>query len=108
MSTRESLVRTTTTNHDPRPSRWRLFREWPLILVLSVVAASLWIVADNHFKRGTVLFALAICLAAFLRAVLPNGAVGMLRVRSRFVDVLIMAALGGCTLVAALIVPPPG
>jgi hypothetical protein len=32
----------------------------------------------------------------------------MLRVRSRFVDVLTMAALGGSTLVAALIVPPPG
>ena len=85
----------------------RFFKEWPLILVLAVVAASLWIVADNHFKRGTVLFALAICLAALLRAVLPNGAAGMLRVRSRFMDVLTLAALGGCTLVAALIVPPP-
>ncbi len=65
-----------------------------MILVLTVVAASLWIVADNHFKRGTVLFALAICLAALLRAMLPNGAVGMLRVRSRFLDVLTMAGAG--------------
>jgi hypothetical protein len=31
----------------------------------------------------------------------------MLRVRSRFVDVLTLAVLGGATLVAALIVPPP-
>jgi hypothetical protein len=106
MSTGRSLVKATTGDHFGRTG-WRVFREWPLILVLAVVAASMWIVADNHFKRGTVLFALAICLAAFLRAVLPNGAVGMLRVRSRFVDVLTMAALGGSTLIAALIVPPP-
>jgi Protein of unknown function (DUF3017) len=98
-------VRATTKDRGPS---WRFVREWPLILVLAVVAASLWIVADDHFKRGTVLFALAICLAALLRAVLPNGTIGMLRVRSRFVDVLTMAALGGSTLVAALIVPPPG
>ncbi len=97
-----------TTNDRGRRASWRFVREWPLILVLTVVASSLWIVADNHFKRGTVLFALAICLAAFLRAVLPNGTIGMLRVRSRFVDVLTMAVLGGSTLVAALIVPPPG
>jgi hypothetical protein len=97
-----------TTGDRRRGTARPLFREWPLILVLVVAATSLWIVADNHFKRGTVLFALAICMAAFLRAVLPNGAVGMLRVRSRFVDVLTMAVLGGSTLIAALIVPPPG
>lgn len=78
-----------------------------MISVLAVVATSLWIVADNHFKRGTVLFALAICFAAFLRLVLPNGVAGLLRVRSRLVDVLTLAALGVGTLVAALIVPPP-
>ncbi|MGH8773976.1 MAG: DUF3017 domain-containing protein [Jiangellaceae bacterium] len=83
------------------------WREWPLILVLAVVGAGLVIVADNHFKRGTVLFALGICLAAALRAVLPNGSVGLLRVRSRLLDVLTLAALGSGTLVAALIVPPP-
>ena len=97
-----------TTRDRGRGAGRRFVLEWPLILVLAVVATSLWIVADNHFKSGTVLFALAICLAAFLRAVLPNGAVGMLRVRSRFVDVVTMAVLGGSTLVAALIVPPPG
>ncbi|MGH8823670.1 MAG: DUF3017 domain-containing protein [Jiangellaceae bacterium] len=87
--------------------RKRIWREWPLILVLAVVGSGLWVVADDHFKRGTVLFALGVCLAAVLRAALPNGSAGLLRVRSRFVDVLTLAALGGATLVAALIVPPP-
>lgn len=107
MSTGRTLVKA-TTGDDRRGLAGRFLREWPLILVLTIAATSLWIVTDNHFKRGTVLFGLAILLAAFLRAVLPNGAAGMLRVRSRFVDVLTMAALGGCTLVAAVIVPPPG
>jgi hypothetical protein len=107
MSTGRTVLKATTGSHRRGRTR-RFLREWPLILVLAVAATSLWIVADNHFKRGTVLFSMAICLAAFLRAVLPNGAAGMLRVRSRVVDVLTMAALGGCTLVAALIVPPPG
>lgn len=84
-----------------------LWQEWPIILVLAVLGTALLIVADNHFKRGTVLFALGVCLAAFLRTVLPNASSGLLRVRSRVVDVLTLAALGGSTLVAALIVPPP-
>ena len=81
--------------------------EWPLIVVLAVLGTALWNVAADHFRRGTVLFALGVCLAAVLRAVLPNGSAGLLRVRSRVVDVLTLAVLGGGTLVAALIVPPP-
>ena len=84
-----------------------IWREWPLVLVLAVMATGLWIVVDDHFRRGTVVFALGVCLAAVLRAALPHGSTGLLEVRSRFVDVLTLAALGGATLVAALIVPPP-
>ena len=92
----------------PAPRQRRpIWREWPLVLVLTVAATGLWIVADDHFRRGTVVFALGVCLAALLRAVLPNGSAGLLQVRSRLVDVLTLAALGGATLVAALIVPPP-
>jgi hypothetical protein len=84
-----------------------LVRQWPLLLVLAVAGTALIVVGNNHFKRGTVLFAMAICLAALLRAVLPDGAAGLLRVRSRVVDVVTMAALGSAALVAALVVPPP-
>jgi hypothetical protein len=90
--------------HGARTSVWR---EWPLIVVLAVIGTGLWIVVDDHFRRGTVVFALGVCLAAVLRGVLPNGSAGLLEVRSRFVDVLTLAALGAATLVAALIVPAP-
>jgi hypothetical protein len=87
--------------------RSAIVRQWPLLLVLAVAGGALIVVADDHFKRGTVVFAAAICLAALLRAVLPNGRAGLLRVRSRWLDVLTLAALGVATLAAALVVPPP-
>lgn len=94
--------------HRHRPSLGRLVRaQWPYLMVLAIAAAGLAVVASDHFKRGTTLFAAAICLAAVLRAALPGRAVGWLRVRDRLVDVLTLTALGVATLIAALVVPPP-
>jgi hypothetical protein len=78
-----------------------------LLLALAVVAVGVVIVADDHFRRGTFIIAGGVCLAACLRAVLPNGLAGLLRVRSRFVDILTLGFLGASTLIASLIVPPP-
>ncbi len=91
------------------PRSWfeALFRQWPLVLVLAIVGTGLGVVADNHFRRGTVLIGGAVCLGALLRAALPSERAGVMRVRSRALDVLALAFLGGGTLVAALIVPPP-
>ncbi|PSL04673.1 Protein of unknown function (DUF3017) [Haloactinopolyspora alba] len=91
------------------PRSWfqGVFRQWPLLLVLAVIAVGIGIVADDHFRRGTFIIAGGVCLAAFLRAVLPNGRAGLLNVRSRFLDILTLGFLGGGTLIASLIVPPP-
>ena len=91
------------------PRSWfqALYRQWPLVLVLAIIIAGLIVVADDHFRRGTVLIAGGVCLAAGLRAVLPTERAGIMRIRSRVLDVLTLALLGGGTLVAAPIVPPP-
>lgn len=81
--------------------------QWAYLIVAVIAAAGLAVVVSDHFKRGTTLFALAICVAAVLRAVLPSRAAGWLRVRERVVDVLTLAVLGIATLVAAIVVPPP-
>jgi hypothetical protein len=84
----------------------RLIRQWPLLLVLAGMAAGLGLVlADGHHQRGTVFFAGAICLAAVLRAVLPDGWAGLLRVRTRWIDTttLLVLGLGGLLAAAALI-----
>jgi Protein of unknown function (DUF3017) len=82
-------------------------REWPITLILLGVAVSLLVVALNHFRRGTVLLALFVLLAAALRLVLPAREAGLLAVRSRLIDVFTLGGLGAGLLFFALIVPPP-
>lgn len=85
----------------------RPLREWPVAIVLVGVAISLVVVVDNHFRRGSVLLALSVLLAAALRLLLPARVAGVLAVRSRVLDVLILGGLGTGLLVLALVVPPP-
>jgi hypothetical protein len=96
----------------PVPARRQVIRdvlvgEWPLAAVLVVCLAGLIVVLDNHFRRGTVLFAGGLVLAAGLRLVLPTPEVGSLAVRSRFTDVITLGVLGLGVLLTALVVPPP-
>ena len=88
----------------PQPRR---FREWPIGLVLACVAASLAVVAANHFRRGTYMLAATVLLATGLRLMLPAREAGLLAVRSRFVDVLVLGFLGAGMLTLAYLVPKP-
>ena len=94
-----------------RPPRTALVRvlsaEWPLVCVLAVCTAGVLVVLSEHFRRGTVLFAGGLVLAAGLRALLPADSAGLLVVRGRVVDVITLTALGLGVLLAALVVPPP-
>ena len=84
-----------------------LRREWPLATSLAVVLAGLLVVASGHFRRGTVVLSFGITLALFLRILLPNDRAGLLAVRSKKVDVVVLAALAAATSVMSLWVPPP-
>lgn len=84
-----------------------LRKQWPIAVVLAVVAAGLVVVAVGHFRRGTVLLSFGITLALFLRLLLSQDDAGMLAVRSKRVDVLVLAVLAVGTSVLALWVPPP-
>lgn len=81
--------------------------QWPLMLVLTGLVVSLVIVATDHFRRGSVLFATVVVFAFFLRAFLSARDAGWLAVRSRRVDLLCLGFLGLTLTVFALIVPPP-
>jgi hypothetical protein len=73
----------------------------PYAFVLCGVAAGLAVVATNHFRRGSVLIAASVFIGALARLLLPESQVGMLAVRRRWLDVLLMtAAAVGITLVA--------
>jgi hypothetical protein len=81
--------------------------QWPLTVVLAIMVVALVVVAADHFRRGSVLFAAAVVLAFFLRLMLPDQDAGWLAVRSRAIDLACLGALGVGLSVFALIVPSP-
>jgi hypothetical protein len=89
-------------------ARGVLAREWPFIAVCVGVCAGLGVVVLlDRFRRGTLLLAASVILGAWLRALLPGGRSGLLRVRGRAFDVATMLLLGVALVVLALAVPPP-
>ncbi len=81
--------------------------QWPLMTVLTGLLVSLIVVADDHFRRGSVLFAGFVVGAFFLRLFLPERDAGWLAVRGKGIDLLCLGLLGIGLSVFALIVPPP-
>jgi len=79
------------------------------LVYLLVVAAStlgLLVVAFGPWRRGIDLIGIALLIGAVMRAALPEGNAGMLRVRrSRWVDVLMLGAVGTALIVLASVIP---
>ena len=90
----------------PRPWYAQITGQWPLAITLLGVAIGLAIVAASFWRRGITVVGLTLAGAAVLRLLLPDRVQGLLRVRSRWVDVVTLAVIGVGILVAAWIVPP--
>jgi hypothetical protein len=88
-----------------RPFLAGVLRQLPLAAVLITVGVGLLLVATEHWRRGLVVMGLALVGAAALRLLVPVRRVGFLAVRSRPVDVLLMAGTGVLLTVIALVVP---
>ncbi|MDO4413202.1 DUF3017 domain-containing protein [Cutibacterium sp.] len=65
-----------------------------LTVCLLGVAASAIVMATGHWRRGAMIFAVSVLLAGLLRAVLPDQLAGVLAVRARWVDSLLLLGLG--------------
>ena len=77
-----------------RPFLAGLVRQLPLLAAILVVAAGLVLVTFGSWRSGLVVMGLALVGAAFLRLLLPLRRVGLLAVRSRSFDVLVLAGAG--------------
>ena len=77
-----------------RPFLAGLIRQLPLLAAILVVGAGLLLVTFGYWRRGLVVIGLALVGAAVLRLLLPLRRVGLLAVRSRTVDVLLMGGTG--------------
>jgi hypothetical protein len=88
-----------------RPFLAGLLRQLPLLAVLVTVGVGLLVVTIGHWRRGLVVIGLTLVVAAVLRLLLPERTVGFLAVRSRPVDVVLMAGCGITLTVIALTIP---
>ncbi|MFM7146130.1 MAG: DUF3017 domain-containing protein [Actinomycetales bacterium] len=81
--------------------------QWPITLVLCVLAAGLLLVALGAFRAGTVTMAASAWVAMLLRLLLTEEQAGVLVVRGRSVDTWILGVLGLSALILAVWVPVP-
>jgi hypothetical protein len=88
-----------------RPFLAGLLRQLPLLAVLIAVGVGLLMVTFEHWRKGLVVVGLALVGGAVLRAFLPVRRVGFLAVRSRPVDVVLLAGAGLALAIIALAIP---
>ncbi|TFV76041.1 DUF3017 domain-containing protein [Blastococcus sp. CT_GayMR19] len=88
-----------------RPFLAGLLRQLPLLVVLLVVGVGLLLVALQHWRMGLVVMGLALVGAGLLRLFLPVRRAGFLAVRSRPVDVVLLAGTGLALTVIARTIP---
>lgn len=69
-------------------------RELPGLVVLGLVALSLGVVALDAWQTGVTVLGGALLLGGALRLSLPGRTAGLLAVRSRGVDALVLLGLG--------------
>ena len=90
-----------------RPFVAGVIRQLPLLAVLVMVGVGLVVVAFDHWRKGIVIIGVALMGAALLRLLLPLRRVGFLAVRSRPVDVVLLAVTGLAVTVIVLTIPFP-
>jgi hypothetical protein len=98
----------TNPAHTPTPIFGRAainLPEWPTVLVFAALAVSLTVVLVDSFRRGALLFGMSLALAFFLRLVLTDREAGMLKVRSRVVDLIILGLFAASITGLAFSVP---
>jgi hypothetical protein len=88
-----------------RPFVAGLIRQLPLLAVLVTVGLGLVVLTFDHWRSGIVIIGLALMGAAVLRLLLPVRRVGFLAVRSRTVDVVLLAGTGLALTVIVLTIP---
>lgn len=88
-------------------SRRRRFAEWPITVTLVGVALAIAVSVADAFRTGALVLGAVLCLAAVFRLVLTDSDAGMLKSRSRPVDLAVLCVLAAATLGIAAWIPPP-
>ena len=95
------------TRHDPGGTV-RPRRQWPLLLVSAGVLGGVVavLVGAQNWRPGSVVVGGSLVLGALLRLTLSNRRAGLLQVRSKAFDVVVLLLAGVAIVILALAVPP--
>ena len=75
------------------------------LVVVAVTAAGLAVVAFGPWRSGVSLIGLAFVFAAIMRVLIREDDAGMLRVRSRWFDVVVLVGVGAALIALAANIP---
>ena len=93
-------------NKPDKPVEFYPTSPWPAAASLALMAAGVGFAIAGRWKRAALLFAASMALGAMLRLVLSREQAGLLVVRRRSIDVLVMTILAVGIAAVALVVPP--
>lgn len=82
--------------------------QWPILLVGLFLLAAFVLVAAGYWRRGALVMAIGVAVAAALRLTLPEDRVGLLAVRTRVVDIVTTASVSAAMLYIAWTIDPLG
>ncbi|KUI32720.1 DUF3017 domain-containing protein [Mycobacterium sp. GA-2829] len=82
--------------------------QWPILVVGLIVVAAFGLVIAGYWRRGALVLAVGVGVAAALRISLPDERAGLLVVRSRMVDVVTTATVSATMLYVAWTIDPLG
>ena len=95
----------TTDHRPPKNFVQQVMGQWPLASVLAGVTVGLFIVFLGHWRAGSTLIGAAITVGGLLR-LLPQQRVGLLAVRNRAVDSILLLGVGIGVVILAWWIPP--
>lgn len=82
--------------------------QWPILLVGLFLVVAFALVAAGYWRRGALVMAIGVGVAATLRLTLTDERAGLLAVRTRTFDVLTTASVSAAVLYIAWTIDPLG
>lgn len=80
----------------------------PMLAVLTVMAAAVVLVLADRWRRGTLVFGVAVIIGAVARWFVPADRAGLLAVRGKNFDTIAMSVMGAIIVSLALTIDPLG
>ena len=82
--------------------------QWPILLVGVIIVAAFGLVVAGYWRRGALVVAIGVGVAAALRVALPDDRVGLLAVRTRTIDFVTTAVVSAVMFYVAWTIDPLG